>query len=213
YGLGDGNVNGNNTLLYFVRRDALRPELGVAQGTTAPALAGYRLTGYYVKNADGIDLRSGCHDILIENISGFCEDDTVALTNLPAKDQPYFVEGKCRDIHHVTVRNVRGASYCSFVRMLNQTDAKLYDVTVDTVVDETKDCGYTDNDICAVRVGDSHAYSGIPSSKETVYNITIKNVWGRGECAVSLEGETGEITLENINAFDGCPVAIKDLRK
>ena len=35
-----------------------------------------------VKNADGIDLRQGCHDILIENITGFTEDDTVALTAL-----------------------------------------------------------------------------------------------------------------------------------
>ncbi|MBP5270996.1 MAG: hypothetical protein ILO42_08575, partial [Clostridia bacterium] len=35
-----------------------------------------------VKNADGIDLRQGCHDIVIENITGFTEDDSVALTAL-----------------------------------------------------------------------------------------------------------------------------------
>ncbi|MBR5587015.1 MAG: hypothetical protein IKW02_03540, partial [Clostridia bacterium] len=30
----------------------------------------------YVKNSDGIDLRQGCHHILIENIYGFTGDDT-----------------------------------------------------------------------------------------------------------------------------------------
>ena len=35
-----------------------------------------------VKNADDIDLRQGCHDITIENIKGFTEDDSVALTAL-----------------------------------------------------------------------------------------------------------------------------------
>ena len=29
-------------------------------------------------NADGIDIRRGCRDIVIENITGFTEDDTVA---------------------------------------------------------------------------------------------------------------------------------------
>ena len=35
-----------------------------------------------VKNADGVDLRQGCHDIVIENLTGFTEDDSVALTAL-----------------------------------------------------------------------------------------------------------------------------------
>ena len=32
---------------------------------------GFTYQGVYIKNADGIDLRCGCHDITIENITGF----------------------------------------------------------------------------------------------------------------------------------------------
>ncbi|MBR7162070.1 MAG: hypothetical protein IKD07_06600, partial [Clostridia bacterium] len=46
-----------------------------------------------VKNADGIDLRQGCHDIVIENITGFVEDDSVALTALNGRmEQTFAVE-------------------------------------------------------------------------------------------------------------------------
>lgn len=35
-------------------------------------------------NQDGVDIRKGCHDILIENITGLVGDDAVALTGLRA---------------------------------------------------------------------------------------------------------------------------------
>ena len=35
-----------------------------------------------VKNGDGINFRSGCHDCIAENISGYTSDDTVACTAL-----------------------------------------------------------------------------------------------------------------------------------
>ena len=35
-----------------------------------------------IKNADGVDIRQGCHHILIENLTGFVEDDCVACTAL-----------------------------------------------------------------------------------------------------------------------------------
>ena len=36
-----------------------------------------------ILNQDGLDLRLGCHDILIENITGYTGDDLVALTAIP----------------------------------------------------------------------------------------------------------------------------------
>ena len=90
----------------------------------------------YIKNSDGIDLRVGCHDILIENISGFTEDDTVALTALGGfeKRLGYFVDdAHDPDIHDVTIRNVSSTAYCSNVRLLNDNGFKLYNVTVDGV--------------------------------------------------------------------------------
>jgi polygalacturonase len=61
-----------------------------------------------VKNADGIDLRQGCHDIVIENITGFTEDDTVALTGLNGRlEQAFSVDGLPSDICNVEIKNVR----------------------------------------------------------------------------------------------------------
>ena len=52
-----------------------------------------------VKNADGVDLRQGCHDIVIENLTGFTEDDSVALTALNGRLERHFaVEGLPSDI-------------------------------------------------------------------------------------------------------------------
>lgn len=42
-----------------------------------------------VKNGDGIDLRSGCHHFLIENITGATSDDNIACTALFCNDTVY----------------------------------------------------------------------------------------------------------------------------
>ena len=40
-----------------------------------------------VQNSDGVHILQGCHDIKMNNITGFTEDDTVALTGI-IKDRP-----------------------------------------------------------------------------------------------------------------------------
>ena len=42
-----------------------------------------RYDSMLVRQADGVDIRMGSHDIMIENIHGITGDDSVALTNLP----------------------------------------------------------------------------------------------------------------------------------
>ena len=96
-----------------------------------------------VKNADGIDLRQGCHDILIENITGFTEDDSIALTALNGRlEQTFAVNGLPSDLCNVEIRNVRTAAFCTNVRLLNQGDVKLHDITVDGVYDTSGDSLY-----------------------------------------------------------------------
>jgi hypothetical protein len=71
-----------------------------------------------ILNQDGIDLRLGCHDILIENISGQTDDDLIALTAIPRAGKTAV---PADDIRHVIVRNIKG--YCRgghhIVRLLN----------------------------------------------------------------------------------------------
>jgi hypothetical protein len=71
---------------------------------------------------------------VIENITGFTEDDTVALTGLYGRLEKQFeVDGLSIDIYNVTIRNIASASFCTNVRLLNQGEVKLHDILIDGV--------------------------------------------------------------------------------
>lgn len=157
-----------------------------------------------LRNADGIDVRLGCHDILIENITGFTEDDTVAITGLPGRmPSPHAVEGLSSDIYNVTVRNVRSSSWCAIIRLLNQGGIKLYNILVDGVVDTSKGSPHMNRGLFAVRIGDRRLYSTRHSTAEETFNIVVRNVFSRAETLVDLAGSINGCVVENVFGFDG----------
>jgi hypothetical protein len=164
-----------------------------------------------VKNADGVDLRCGCHDIVIENLTGFTEDDSVALTGLLGLSERTFgVEGLSPDIHHVTIRNIATTAFCTNVRLLNQGDVKLHDITVDGVYDMSEESPYVDKGLYAVRVGDTRLYGTRHATKDETYNITIRNVRSRSDYAVSLAGDMENVVLYGIEAYEGCRMLLDE---
>lgn len=166
-----------------------------------------------VKNADGIDLRQGCRDIVIENITGFTEDDSVALTALDGDlERTFGVEGLCPDICNVTVRNIRTASYCTNVRILNQGDIKIHDIMIDGVYDTSENSPHLDRGIYAVRIGDRHMYGKRHANEAETYNITVKNVYGRGDYVLAVKGAAKNLVTENLEAAPGTGL-ILDLRE
>ncbi len=157
----------------------------------------------YVKNADGIDLRIGCHNILIENISGFTEDDTVALTALGEfeRKEGFAVSGRDTDIHDVRIRNISADAYvCSIVRLLCENGNKLYNVEVDGVTDLQKNDGYQSQ--YAVRIGDCH-YGSSSSSMGDIHHISVRNVVSRARCAVGLCKTLRDSSVENLTVLEG----------
>ncbi|NLD87463.1 MAG: hypothetical protein GX633_04320 [Clostridiales bacterium] len=86
-------------------------------------------------NQDGVDLRTGCSDFIIENISGYTQDDTVALTCLEGKGTDYLcrVENMDDSIHNVIIRNVTSGTRCAQIRLLNNYGKKLYNVIIENV--------------------------------------------------------------------------------
>lgn len=157
-----------------------------------------------LRNADGIDVRVGCHDIHIENIKGFTEDDTVAITGLAgAKPSPYTVEGLSSDIYNITVKNIRSSSWCAIVRLLNQGGIKLYNILVDGVVDTSKNSPHMNRGLFGVRVGDRRLYSTRHSTSEETFNIVVRNVFSRAETIVDMAGAINGAVIENIFGFDG----------
>ena len=157
-----------------------------------------------IKNADGIDLRSGCHDILIENITGFSEDDTVALTGLKGKlEETFCVPGEDQDIYNVIIRNVMAAAYCANVRLLNQSGIRLYNILVDGVFDASKGSDFMDRGGSGVRLGDNHMYGTRHATPDETFNIIIRNVSSRAAAALRLAGAMSYCCFENIHTFDG----------
>jgi len=171
---------------------------------------GFTYERILVKNSDGIDLRCGCHDITIENITGFTEDDTVALTALNGKlEAMYGVQDADHDIYNVIIRNIRSAAQCSNVRLLNQGERKLYNVLIDGVFDASLNHPSMDRGSIGVRIGDAdHMYGSRPSTSDETFNITVRNVYSRARRVMHLGGAMKNVKLDNINGFDGYDILI-----
>ena len=164
-----------------------------------------------VKNADGIDIRQGCHDILIENITGFTEDDSVAVTGLTGRmENTFAVEGIAADIRNIEVRNIATASFCTNVRLLNQGGIRMHDIFVDGVEDTSKDSPHMEVGLYAVRIGDNRLYGERHSTCEETYNITVRNVRGRGTAVVSLAGAIANLEMSGIESIDGAELLIDE---
>ena len=158
-----------------------------------------------VKNSDGVDLRIGCHDIKIENITGFIEDDTVALTALGEgyEGKSLSVEGVPFDIYNVEIRNIRTASFCSMVRLLNQGGTKLHDILIDGVYDRSETCPHCIRTFNAVKIGDNHMYGSRHATEDETYNITVRNVYSAGVNGVKLAGAMKNVSIYGIECKEG----------
>lgn len=166
----------------------------------------------YVKNGDGIDICSGSHGILIENVSGFTEDDTVALGTLfNPGPTPLIRECKVRndfDVHDVIVRNIHSSCFCSPVRLLNQGGPKLYNILVDGIFDTSTNDSRLNHGDCGVMIGDFEPYGDRQPTGEETYNITVRNVYSRADTALRVYGGIGSFYYDNINGFDRCKQVI-----
>lgn len=162
----------------------------------------------YIKNSDGIDLRVGCNNILIENITGYAEDDMIALTALGGfeKRLGYYVSDKDDDISDVTIKNITADSSCSLIRLLCNHGKKVYNVIIDGVND-TKDEKRIVTAPYAIRISDKkgryQAPDGCPMRKGDIKNITVRNVVSKCKYAVALYNELCDITVENVTAING----------
>ena len=152
-----------------------------------------------VKNADGVDLRAGCHDIVIEDITGFTEDDTVALTCLPGTLEKTFLPSNAKyEIRDVAVRGVHASSFCSIVRLLAQGGAQMHRILVEDVSDTSDGKTYFNGFAhTVVNLGDSHAYKSPQATPEDVTDITIRKVGPHAQ-PLLVRGAVSRLTAESI---------------
>jgi len=175
-----------------------------ALGNAYHGLKHSRYKEILVKNADGIDLRQGCHHITVENVTGFTEDDSIALTALDWHLEKHFkVEGLPSDLCDITIRNVATSAFCANVRLLNQGELKLHDILIDGVYDTSADSPHMERGLTAVRVGDTTMYGPRHATEEETYNITVRNIRSRARVAVTLAGAMKNFVMYGIECEDG----------
>ena len=172
-----------------------------------------------ILNQDGLDLRQGCHDIAIDNITGYTGDDLVAFTNILHDDRPagsttstMVSAGNDRgdgqdDIRHITLRNVRG--HCAgghhIVRFLNAGGLKIHDVILDGLIDTS---GSGRRDRAAVKIGDSNPKWGGVTPLGDTYRIFASNIMSRAEHTVLIAGSLAESAITNVMKYDAPGEAI-----
>ena len=159
-------------------------------------------------NRDGVDIRQGCHNFLVENITGTTGDDTVALNNLgnDGNDGRY-VEGKDVDTLHMVIRNVKASARLWFVvRLLVQDRHLEQDITLDTIIDtsrveDKKRSGAT------IMIGSHEYHYKIPGELGDMAHLNIRDVYGRSARAIAFGGCNDDVQVSNVHANSPWPIA------
>lgn len=153
-----------------------------------------------VKNGDGIDIRSGCHDIIIDGVTGNTSDDSVAMTAIdfqPTGNYVYPMEpSKIEDgsytmdelsIYNISVNNVLTGGEAHGVICLASGGRRVFDVSITDVIETLPSSresvikiytgyggGYKDNDLHNIRINNVVS-KGAGHAIKTVGKVD--NVW------------------------------------
>ena len=174
------------------------------------------IDGMYMnmENQDGIDIRNGCHHIVISDITGCTGDDVIALTAI-AKKGPKRPGGALRsthvmhndwsrrekDIHDIIIRNVIAHSYLCFVIRLLPAMTNIYNVVIDGVIDTQPNRAL--NWGGTLLLGDGGGYG--ENQPDSMRNITVSNIICNSRTAVNIAGFLTDSVITNIvNRNPGC---------
>ena len=202
-----------NTMFYWVNVRNIRMENILIQNQRWWAITHiFCRNGYYknitfqaiphVNNMDGIDLRIGCNNFHLENITGRTGDDVIACTSLKADwEMNRAVPGKDTDLHDVTMRNIMGDPFIHFVvRLLNHDGSNLYNIDLDTIFD-VSDFTTKKRPACTLGIGGalySKVRKALPGETR---NIHAKNLTSRAACAVRFDNVISDSTFSNVKTY------------
>ena len=160
------------------------------------------------ENQDGIDLRNGCHDIVVTDITGGTGDDLIALTAIASpKELPggslcttHVMHNdwtrRERDIYNIIIRNVIGrcqSGVCCLIRLL-PAEAQIRNVVIDNVVDNSPaDCTTG----IALLLGEADGAYGC-NLPDSIQNLTVSNLVSACRRTVVVEGYLNHAVFTNI---------------
>lgn len=175
-----------------------------------------------MENQDGIDIRNGCHHVVISDISGCTGDDVIALTAIADPNRPYTPGGSMRsshvmhndwtrrekDIHDIIIRNVIARSYLCWIIRLLPSMTNIYNIVIDGVIDTAPDCN---SNYGTILLGDRGLYG--ENLRDSMRNVTISNVICNSKTAITVSGYMTDSVITNvINKNPACP-AVKVARE
>lgn len=159
-----------------------------------------------MENQDGVDLRNGCHHIIISDITGHTGDDVIALTAIA--DPQYMPGGSLctthvmhndwsrreRDIHDIIIRNVIAHSYLCYTVRLLPVQSRIYNVVIDGVIETTTDRKFDHG--AALVLGDGGGYG--ENFPDSMCNISISNIVSNSRDAVWIGGFLTDSVICNV---------------
>ena len=164
-------------------------------------------------NQDGVDVRKGCHDLVIENISGSTGDDAVALTacrdplGAPARYDMQIggnaTLGESDDVYNVTIRNVkaRSAGGHGVIRLLVCDGIKMHHIAVENVVDTAT--GDQKRPQATIRIGDVLFHRTRRCEMGEMHHVSVRDVTASGKIAVWVKGPLCDSEIVSINETMG----------
>ncbi len=162
-----------------------------------------------VKNGDGIDFRSGCHDCSVERIYGTTSDDTVACTALyregevyPKGNYLYPLEPSlciqernplARDISNIQIRDIQTNGRHHGVICLAANGNRVHDIHIENIVEAAYEDQYRE---ATVKVYTGY---GTEYRRGDISDIYVKNVLGRyAQHAFYCNAGVENMYLENV---------------
>ena len=177
-----------------------------------------------LRNQDGIDIRLGCCNMIIEDCFGQAGDDFIALSAFRAERtlKKYGVEGKSDDIHDIIIRNIVATSAeCTVIGIRNQDGAKIYNITIDGIHDvmgsavskekchnifgfDNNTYMYAKSPYALLRIGQDGFDTTAKTAPGDVHSIYVTNLHARTNCAVVINMDIESSYFGNIYAAEGC---------
>ena len=173
-----------------------------------------------IKNQDGLDLRNGCHHIVISDITGQTGDDVVALTAIDSKMpkpggglltshvMPTDYSRRESGIHDIIIRNVCArAGVYSTLRLL-PVETKIYNIVADGIVNTSAPGQTPVGSTLILGTADSTYGRNLPDGLRC---ITISNVICNNRFAINVKGYLKDSVITNvINKNPDCPILTVD---
>ena len=156
------------------------------------------------ENGDGVNLRSGCSNMIIEDIVADTDDDNVALTTLVFKDTlwqtpyppqamgfEYKPPSECH-ISGVTIRNITGHTEASNLRLLANGGAQIFDINASAISDVAGGRHGLNGIIISTGFGVIR-YQPNDIRNVTLSNITVVDANNSIYCSVIVDNVNGDV--------------------